>query len=326
MTLSYLCRILCFALCGAGVLQIVFEGLAWSASGPVMSIIPRVSARSKERRIFLLALGARIAPYILLLWVFVPAYTRKEDNLAGERVGLFAVTLAVLVLTWFVITLLRVLFAVLRSNRYLNSCRSIGQTREGIPLRMAPESRPLLAVTGIFSPTILLSQTLLDECRFPTPALQAALAHEAAHAWQYDNFKQLLLGLFPHVGLGTSVRASLEQQWRLHAELAADEQGTQQQGGQCAILLAEMLLALAREKAVDLSFTSIALLSRPNDLRVRVEHLLGQAKPSASSSSWRDALGVACAVSLPVLAIAVLVYIGAHEGHQVAEFVLRLGS
>jgi hypothetical protein len=326
MALSYLCRTLCFALCGAGVLQIIFEGLAWSASGPVMSIFPSGTARGKERRMFLLALGARVVPYILLLGVFVPAYMREEDNLGGERVGLLSIALGTLVLAWFAANLIRVLLTVLRSNRYLDSCRPIGRTWEGIPLRLAPGNRALLAVTGIFSPTILLSQTLLDESRFPAPALEAAIAHEGAHARQHDNFKLLLLELFPHIGLKTPARASLEQQWRLLAELAADAEGTGQQGSHRAILLAEMLLSLAREQAVDLPFTSIALLSRSNDLRIRVERLLGNAKPAAGVFTWRDTLKTTGAVSLPGLAIGALVYAGAHAGHQVAEFILRFGS
>jgi beta-lactamase regulating signal transducer with metallopeptidase domain len=326
MTLSYACRILCFVLCGAGVLQVALEGLAWGVSGLVMSLSPGASARRKERQMFLLALGAHIAPYILLFGVFVPVYMRKEDNPAGEQVGFLSIVLAAVILTWFVVTLLRVWSAMLRSTRYLNSCRSIGQTLEGIPVRMAPGNRPLLAVAGIFSPTILLSHALLDESRFPAPALQAALAHEVAHAKHHDNFKLLLLRLFPHIGFRISARASLEQQWRLYAELAADEQGTGQQGGQRAILLAEMLLSLAREKTVDLSFMSITLLSRSDDLRIRVEHLLGQEKPSARASTWHDVFKTICAVSIPGLAIAVLVYVGAHGGHQVAEFLLHLGS
>ncbi|HEY4355023.1 MAG TPA: hypothetical protein VGN16_04680 [Acidobacteriaceae bacterium] len=326
MALSYLCRVLCLALCCAGLLQVLLEAFAWSVSGAVMAAFPEASVRSRERRIFLLALGARLAPIVLLAGVLVPAYMRQEDNHGSERVGLLCMVLAAGTLVWFAASLVRVAFAVVRSNRFRDSCTAIGRTEEGIPLRLAPGIRPVLAVTGIFSATILLSRNLLDESRFSSPALQAAFAHEGAHARQHDNFKLLLLTALPHLGFRSSGRASLEQQWRLQAELAADEEGTGKRGSHRAVLLAEMLVSLARENTMELPFTSIALLDRSDDLRVRVMRLLGEAEPAVRRFTLRGALQAAYAIILPALVVGVLVYGFAHAGHRVAEFVLRLGA
>lgn len=326
MALSYLCRVLCLALCCAGLLQVLLEAFAWSISGVVMAAFPGTSARSRERRVFLLAVGARLMPALLLLAVLLPAYMREEDNRGSEHVGLVSLAFAAIALVWFAASLLRAVFAVARSNRYRNSCMAIGRTAEGIPLRLAPGASPVLAVTGIFSATILLSRNLLDESRFSPSALQAAFAHEGAHARQHDNFKLLLLTALPHLGLRSGGRASLEQQWRLQAELAADEEGTGKQGSDRAVLLAEMLVSLARENTVELPFTSIALLNSSNDLWVRVTRLLGEAEPAGRCFTVRGMLHAAYAMVLPAVAVGGLIYGCAHAGHKVAEFVLRLGA
>jgi Zn-dependent protease with chaperone function len=322
MQLSYLCRLICLALFGAGLLQVVIECLVWSVSGFVTATLDGTCARRAERRMFLLVLGARIAPYILVLGLLLPSYVRGEENISYERVGLVCVAFAAVVLIWSMRNILRVVKAALTTKRYCGTCREIGRSSDGLPLLLSPDRNSLVAVAGVFRSKIIVSQALFDASRFSTGALDVALAHESAHVRHRDNLKLLLLSALPHARIQTARRPSLQQQWRLLAELAADEESVCGGGERRSVLLAETLVALARESAADLPCASIALVSRAEDLRVRVERLL---EPAAVGGAIRRPVRTICAVFLPVVALGALVYCCVYAGHEIAEFALRLG-
>ncbi|SEF67562.1 hypothetical protein SAMN05421819_0780 [Bryocella elongata] len=322
MMLSPLLRTLCFALVSAGLLQFVLEAITWRLTPSSSELSRSGSARSSERWLLTAALGARILPWVLAFGALVPAYLRGEDNTAAEHVALPCIAAAVLVLGWVGATLLRSAVTSLRTQRYCSRCQDGVRTVGGRQVRVHRESRSLLAVAGIFRSRLIVSEHLLDDHTVAAPALEVALTHEAAHATQRDNLKLLALSILPRIPIRTARRSSLDDRWRLAAELAADADSTAGDAHR-SLLLADLLVVLAREHAGSFPTGVVTLLSAPDHLRMRVEQLLCSATsgPSRSvpASSSRLPI-VALLTSLVTLAGACALF-----GHSAAELLLHLG-
>ncbi len=328
MQLSYTCRLLCLALCSAGVLQLLMEFLSWLAAPLVIAHASYSNARRAEGSVFLLALLARLGPWLVALGAWLPAYVRGEDNLLRERVGWFCVVAAILVAAWSVVCSLRVAQAWFSTRRCCRQCQPAGTVLDGLPLLLYPGDEPLLAVAGLFRPRIVVSQALLTPGRLKPETLDVALLHEGAHVRHRDNLKLAVLTLLPHVPFASQKHPSLDQHWRLAAELAADEEGAK--GGQeRSILLAELLVTLARKSRQAMPRGSFALLSRPEDLRIRVERLLQQ--PSVdfgcvrATAAERSSVYARCALALGSVLLGALCYLGTELGHGIAEVIFHIG-
>jgi hypothetical protein len=322
--LSYICRLICLALFSSGILQIVFEMAAWALS-PVLTNIDSDHARRREKILFRLVLFVRTAPHLLVLCFLLPAYIRGEDNLAAERVGVICIGFAAVVLLRSLSSLVHLLRAMRKTGRYCSVCHQVGRTAEGVPILLHPGNQPLLAVAGLFSSRILISRELLERSRFSDMAMDVALAHEGAHARHRDNLKAGLLSILPHISIGSGRLPSLERQWRLAAELAADEEGAQGKPER-SVLLAEMLVALARENRRAMPHMLTTLLSRGEDLRVRVDRLLRRAEGNTLvKANLRERLPTAFAAVTHAGVLAMLAYSCGRLGHEAAEFILKLG-
>ena len=325
MHLSYISRLACLALFSSGMLQIVFETAAWALS-PVLASIDSDHARLREKILFRLTLFVRTAPYPVVLCFLLPAYIRGEDNLAAERVGMICIGFAVVVLFRSLSGLVHLLRAMRKTGRYCSECREVGRTAEGVPILLHPGNQSLLAVAGLFSSRILISSRLFDRSRFSEMAFDVALAHEGAHARHRDNLKASLLSVLPHISIGSGRLPSLERQWRLAAELAADEEGVQEKPER-SVLLAELLLVMARENHRTLPHILTTLLSRGEDLRVRVDRLLRRAEGNmlVKTSLLRERSQTAFAIAVQAGVLAMLAYSCSRLGHEAAELILKLG-
>ena len=286
------------------------------------------NARRSEQALFGLTLVARLGPWLLAFVLLLPAYLQGEDNRAAERVGFITVVLAVGLFAWWAFSILRVAKAIFWMHRCCRLCPEVSRGPEELPLLLYPGRNGVMAVAGIFSARILVSQRLLEESRFSAAALDVAFAHERAHARHRDNLKALLLALLPKVPLSTTHQVSLAQQWRLAAEMAADEEGTQGMPER-SLLLAEMLVTFAQEGKRRIPEGLMALCSGSEHLRLRVERLLQRAMVSAplegveALQGCRLRLMVAMAVSGSILAA--LCYGCNVFGHRAAELLFRVG-
>ena len=333
MPLSFISRVVCLAFCSAGVLQILLEFAAWSLSPFFMPSTRQ--ARSFERRLFFLTLCARGAPWLLVGGALLPAYVRGEDNHAGEHVSTICIGWAAFFAAMCVYHALVLLRAWYRTSRWCAGCQEIGRSREGLPILLHPGKRSLMAVAGVFSSRIIVSQPMLNVGLSSPTALEVAFAHERAHARHRDNLKRFLLGALPRVPLATQARPSLQHQWRLAAEMAADEEGVQdgpvvgqRDHSERRVLLAEMLVTMAREGNAVPPQGSMALFSSTDDLRLRVDRLL-ESLPLAPTSSahegaLRDGLRVVLLSAGSALMLAGLCYACIHLGHSSAEFLFHL--
>ena len=328
MQLSYAGRLICLALCSAGTLQLVLECLAWMLAPSLGKLGRQTNARRTERSLLTLTLLARLGPWLVVLGAWLPAYMRDEDNLSPEHVGFVPIAAAFCVFALWLAGFIRLLHASILAQRLCRRCSPAGASPEGLPLLLYPGPQPLLAVAGMFRPHIIVSESLLEPGRISPAALEVALLHESAHARHHDNLKQAILWLLPHVSFATSARPSLDQHWRLAAEMAADEDGAMGIPER-SILLADLLVKMARENMPAVLHGAFALLSRADDLRVRIERLL-PAKPSLSHGSVSTPTRFARLQTPAVLAIACVAlasfcYLGMQAGHQLSELLLHIG-
>jgi hypothetical protein len=321
MLLSYWLRLACLALFSMGAIQFTLHLLLRFVIPFAQRWIDRMSPRSQER----LYLAGPIAPHILALLLtltlVIPQYMRNETNLLPERVGIvcFAGALAVAA---------RYLYVLLRAGWFLPKMRSTASpqnapviTAAGLPVYLSLETHPLLAVTGLFSARIVLSQHLLANPSFSPELLEIALAHEKAHIRHFDNLKHLvLLSLaLPH----QAAKQPWLQKWRHAAEIAADEDAVAGSSSR-AIQLAETLLIAAQtaspQKAPQLS---LSLLRHEEDLDHRISRLLRD--DSSIPASHLEKPRTIHAVALLAAGACIGLVLFAASFHQLVEYLLHLG-
>jgi Zn-dependent protease with chaperone function len=276
MILSYLLRLLCLCFASFFVLNV--------AAGLLVCVSSKSAIRFAESRAPMraarLLLGLRLLPFVLaLLFVLelcVPSYLWLEPTVSSEKVGLMCGVLGLLGAATWLISLARTaqsLFASLRHNRL---CRLAGQEArlpgESLPVVLVEHEAPLLAMSGLLRPRLLISRSVLQN--LSAEELDAALAHEHAHRVSRDNLKRLLIQLTPDIFPFFHPLRTLERTWLRFAEWAADDQATKGDSGR-AVSLAAALVQVARlGRGPRLPFLSTSLLASDRDLSARVDRLL----------------------------------------------------
>jgi Zn-dependent protease with chaperone function len=250
-----------------------------------------------------LLLGLRLLPFVLaLLFVLelcVPSYLWLEPTVSSEKVGLMCGVLGLLGAATWLISLARTaqsLFASLRHNRL---CRLAGQEArlpgESLPVVLVEHEAPLLAMSGLLRPRLLISRSVLQN--LSAEELDAALAHEHAHRVSRDNLKRLLIQLTPDIFPFFHPLRTLERTWSRFAEWAADDQATKGDSGR-AVSLAAALVQVARlGRGPRLPFLSTSLLASDRDLSARVNRLL-ETLPVIATPAAEPRPALRCAVLL----------------------------
>ena len=318
MLLSYWLRIICLAFFSMGTIQITLRLLLHFIMPLARRSIDRMTARSQERLCFAIPVAPHILALLLTLTIVIPQYICNETNLLPERVGMvcFAGALAVT---------LRYLCAVLRASRLLRNKHELEHApvimTAGLPVHLTTETFPQLAVTGLFSPRVILSQHLFANPAFSPELLGIALAHEKAHIRHFDNLKHLVL-----LSLALprqSARDQWLQRWRQAAEIAADEDAVSGNSSR-AIQLAETLLIAARmvppQRAPELS---LSLLRHEEDLDRRIHRLLGDNPPQSATHPEKPRT-IQAAALLAAGACVGLILVAA-SFPELVEYVLHLG-
>jgi len=221
MILPYLLRLLCLCLASFFVLNVAAGLLVCISS---KSAIRFAESRTPKRAARLLV-GLRLLPFALAV-LFVL-------GLLGAATWLNALARTA-----------QSLFASLRHNRL---CRFAGQEArlpgESSPVVLVENEAPLLAMSGLFRPRLLISRSVLQN--LSAAELGAALAHEHAHRTSRDNLKRLLIQLAPDILPFLHPLRTLERTWSQFAEWAADDQATEGDSGR-AVALAAALVQVAR--------------------------------------------------------------------------------
>jgi hypothetical protein len=290
MILPYLLRLLCLCLASCFVLNV--------AAGLLVCLSSKSAIRFAESRTPVraarLVLGLRLLPFALaglfVLGLCVPSYLWLEPAASSERVGLTGGVLGLLGAATWLISLARTaqsLFASLRHNRL---CRLAGQEArlpgESSPVVLVENQAPLLAMSGLFRPRLLISHSVLQN--LAPEELDAALSHEHAHRTSRDNLKRLLLQLAPDIFPFLHPLQTLERTWSQFAEWAADDQATAGDSRR-AVSLAAALVQIARMgRGPRLPFLSTSLLASDRDLSARVDRLLETRPviPASTVPAW----------------------------------------
>jgi len=276
MILPYLLRLLCLCLASFFVLNVAAGLLVCISS---KSAIRFAESRTPKRAARLLV-GLRLLPFALavlfVLGLCVPSYLWLEPTATSERVGLMGGLLGLLGAATWLNALTRTaqsLFASLRHNRL---CRFAGQEArlpgESSPVVLVENEAPLLAMSGLFRPRLLISRSVLQN--LSAAELGAALAHEHAHRTSRDNLKRLLIQLAPDILPFLRPLRTLERTWSQFAEWAADDQATEGDSGRAVSLAAALVQVARMGRGPRLPFLSTSLLASDRDLSARVDRLL----------------------------------------------------
>ena len=172
-----------------------------------------------------------------------------------------------------------------------------------------------MAIVGLFTSRLFVARSVLEACS--SEELDAVLAHEGAHARQYDNLRRLALAGTPDLlSLWPSGRR-LDAAWMRAAELAADEMAARDRGR--GVDLAAALVKVARLATTATDPLPASALYRGEPITERVHRLLDPPAPTGSRQ-WPLWLRVAGFAVLLALSAATLPLV-----HAAGEQLLAIG-
>ncbi len=326
MILSYSLRLACVALFSVGVIQFVLELVLWLVLPVMARMFERRRPRAQERALLFAQLGTHGVAFLLAFLVLVPLYIRNELNVQQERVGWIFLLATAIVLYRYVFGVFRAMRMWLRTWRWQRRFEVPPERFSStVPVVCVSDERPLLAVAGLFSSSIVISRSLLAENALQPAALEVALAHENAHARNRDNLKLLLLSCLPHFEHGTGRRPSVLRQWQSFSEFAADDDAVS--GSRVrSILLAEALVAVARNASrMSPRVLATTLLAHEEDLESRVNRLLQPIPVAVSDDRPVGRLAKMGGVAFLVAGAAALFGLVVFSWQVLAEDLLHLG-
>ena len=332
MNAAYFFRLVCLSLASFFLVNGI-AGVATAAfSSAAIRIADRMRPRFAARFLFILRMLPSVLGLTAVLGLCVPSYLWLEPQIASERVGFACLLLAALAASVWSGSLLRTARAIRASACLTNEWRHLAnevspteQESQAVvdeKTMVIQKKGPLLALSGIFRPRMVISRGVLTE--LSKEQLDAAVRHEIAHRESRDNLKRLLLVLSPELFPLVNGFAALEKTWARHSEWAADDEAVQGDS-QRALSLASALLRVARMGArPQLSALHTSLLPADQDLSARVDRLLRVAPlpvekvpPTRSRIVVRGLCFIACALMLTGIPATLF------SVHRLLEFFLR---
>ena len=266
----YLLRLVCLCLASFFVVNATLGLLLSMASRHITRMAGKMRPRSAADFLFLIRLLPVALGAAAVLALCVPSYLLLEPDAASERVGVACLLMAGLgAFVWLaaVVRASQAVWASVRCNKFWQPAGA----KKNRNLIVASDA-PLLALTGLFRPRLILSQGVVEA--LSVDQLDVALLHENAHRSSRDNLKRLLLLLAPDPLPFVSAFAALEQSWIRFREWAADDEAVLDDPHR-ALSLASALLRVARMGAAPrLSYLHTSLVAQDHDLSERIERLL----------------------------------------------------
>jgi hypothetical protein len=304
--------------------------LAWFAAVNLLVsvaawVIACVTAKRRlsQRSLVTLRLLPAAASVLFVGAIFLPAHWRFEPREIEESFGILV----------FVLAAAGALLVLRSLHRAANVASAAWQLRAcaGLP-RIASvdagttgvyEVQGLTGVSlaGVVRPRILVGPVVR---RALTPAeLDAAVAHEMAHADALDNVKRFVMFCAPDFFGQSAAARRIEAEWRAAAEWQADARAVR--GDQCrAVHLASALVKVARLATTGPVWQASPSWSTLHDaplLEMRVNRLVGGEAPRPERS--RRARSVVAAIAVIASAIAAGT-IGGAGVHQITEALAHL--
>lgn len=256
-----------------------------------------------------------------VLAVFVPSYLEFEPRESVEAFDVMRLAIAALGAAIVVAAIARAWTAwsrvAQRTRSWMRLAQPLALAETTLPAYAIDVDRPLIALVGLFRPTLLITRGLIDAL---TPAeLSAVVAHEIGHVRSFDNLKRLAACAAPDVLRWLGAASTLEQRWMSAAEHSADRlAGRDSAETRCA--LASALVKVARLTSVPPVLDHVSTLISGGDITSRVEALLTdrEAPPLRVRRPLRYGLLAAAAIAVAAGYLPVL-----HSVHEVTEILVR---
>lgn len=177
----------------------------------------------------------------------LPAYLIHEPDPAPEAVGFGLLALALSSAFGIALALLRGVASWRATRRlraaWLRQAEPVSLEGIDIPAYTLQHPTPVIAVVGVFRPTLFIAAQVLDS--LSRKELEVALAHERGHLVARDNLRRVVLNFCRSLLWYTGVGRVLDRAWAEEAERAADEYAARA-GGAVALDLAAALIKIAR--------------------------------------------------------------------------------
>jgi Zn-dependent protease with chaperone function len=281
MNFSYSLKLVCLCLASFFSANMMLSVAVRLFSRRLVRVAERLGSSAAARLLFAVRM-LPLALALLLVFVFcIPSYLRFEPDFPAERVSYACMALGLLGLVGWCASIGRAVHAIIVSLKYQRACELKGEEMRslfGTSRVLIVNSRaPVVTLAGLVGSRIIISRGVLQA--LSAVQLQAALRHEDAHRTAYDNHKRLLLLLAPDAYPFLRIFSVLEKNWARFAEWAADDKAAAAEGSQCAVVLAESLVRVARLGSQRLLSLESPLLADDQDFSTRVERLLGLRPP-----------------------------------------------
>ena len=300
--MTFLVRCLVLALAAFGVAALVTSAVVavtWWRRTPSGSAAARADALLRLR---LMPAGAATLACLFALVGLWRFESRDVDEVLGWTVLASAATGA-----WLISVCLTRLWRMRIETRRLLSSWLADATPLSLPGVTLPAFRiesgfPVVAVVGIFRPTLVVDATVLDGCN--ADELAAILAHEQGHLRRWDNLRRALFAAAPDPLSHTAAGERLRDDWRVATEEAADDVAAER-GEDARVHLASALLRVARLAPRATERPSVVFhgaqlpasaLYRGESVEGRVRRLIEAAPAAAGRASRGVGLGVTAAL------------------------------
>ncbi len=321
MNLPYAFRLICLVAVWIGAICLALQLMLAGMARPILGFLRSVSARQRERVLYLVQMGPLLAAVLFAGALCVPQYLRHEPNYASEGVSGPCLLLACAVFLWFGFSVLGGLRLTVRTLRFTRACTRAGTPRflgrSRIAVLTLPGADSIFALAGFIHPVVFVSSGFTETGGMSRAALELALEHERAHAAHWDNWKRLFLSFLPRLSFGSGFWM---RHWQEAAEWAADDEAV---GGDPvrSLLLAETLLKAARCAAsTNPPIICTAFYSQNAGLTARVERLV-EDRRGFREASW-SALLVLSGLAIGAVAVAAAV---SPWIYAISEYIVHLG-
>ncbi len=317
MTASYATRLLLQCLNSAFLVHLLFSCAVLFATPLAIRCAERIRPVMGARVLLLLRLFPVGAAAYAALAIVLPSYLRLEPDADSERIGPWAICLAIAGCALWVRPLVRAAIALSRSSRFLHGLQSNSRASAfgSNSVWLSNETVPRVAVAGLLRTHVLVSEAAVE--MFSPEQLDVVLEHERAHQESRDNLKRLLWLILPDALPFLTFSAALERAYKRIVEWEADDFAVAGDTRK-SMALAGALVLFARNATRACGCTlATSLIDDNAELTRRVARLLRDPQPNPHRNFAPAALLAGATLALCLTAVR---FADLPNVHRILEF------
>jgi Zn-dependent protease with chaperone function len=309
----------------------LFNGIASIVAAAVWRVVLRrratTRAAQRAQTLIRLRLFPTLAAVAITSLVVLPAFAIYEPETSSENAGPVVTILAAVGALQLAVSIAIAATASRRTRavarRWLRGSLPLSvNPPAGVPAYVIESPAPIVALIGVFKPTLVAARKVIDACS--TDELTTIVAHERGHLHSRDNLKRWLMACAPDALRWTRVHGEIAAAWHNAAEDAADDAATGA-GASARVELAALIVKIARLSSVPAAqLATVSPFVEPATLNRRVRRLLdehtGPGNPPSTTPWIAFAIAGAAAAALVAARPAVLEPI-----YLAAEALIRFG-